>query len=271
ALSFLRIEYASPPRSSTPPPPPRPPAPAPSIAKGTPRSEGRDRRTNVISGCTDATAAPRLRNAASSSLPSAPLECTATLPFHSIVGASNRAADAMAASGTQNHTNRASTADKSVAARAPTCRANCFAFPNDAPRDRTITASIAYPACSSDRASADPRFPAPTIATRGFPAMPGSIAEAASGFFLFCFPRLTPSRTVYRGPVFTVTTDHVQEPGGVEVRRDIIRHSGSVVVLAVDDSRSTPGVLLERQYRHAAADYLWEIPAGRIDPGEKEL
>ena len=83
--------------------------------------------------------------------------------------------------------------------------------------------------------------------------------------------RLISSRTVYRGPVFTVTTDHVQEPGGVEVRRDIIRHSGSVVVLAVDDSASTPRVLLERQYRHAAADYLWEIPAGRIDPGEKEL
>jgi len=83
--------------------------------------------------------------------------------------------------------------------------------------------------------------------------------------------RLVSSRTVYRGPVFTVTTDYVQEPGGVEVRRDIIRHSGSVVVLAVDDSGATPRVLLERQYRHAASDYLWEIPAGRIDPGEKEL
>jgi ADP-ribose pyrophosphatase len=83
--------------------------------------------------------------------------------------------------------------------------------------------------------------------------------------------RLVSSRTVYRGPVFTVTTDHVQEPGGVKVRRDVIRHSGSVVVLAVDDSRATPRVLLERQYRHAASDYLWEIPAGRIDPGEQEL
>ena len=83
--------------------------------------------------------------------------------------------------------------------------------------------------------------------------------------------RLVSSRTVYRGPVFTVSTDHIQEPGGVEVRRDIIHHSGSVVVLAVDDSAATPRVLLERQYRHAAADYLWEIPAGRIDPGEKEL
>jgi len=61
------------------------------------------------------------------------------------------------------------------------------------------------------------------------------------------------------------------EPGGVKVRRDLIHHSGSVVVLAVDQIRSTPRVLLERQYRHAAADYLWELPAGRIDPGEAEL
>ena len=83
--------------------------------------------------------------------------------------------------------------------------------------------------------------------------------------------RLVSSRTVYRGPVFWVTTDQVLEPAGIKVRRDLIHHSGSVVVLAVDHSRSTPGVLLERQYRHAAGDYLWELPAGRIDPGEDEL
>jgi ADP-ribose pyrophosphatase len=83
--------------------------------------------------------------------------------------------------------------------------------------------------------------------------------------------RLISSRTVYRGPVFWVTTDEVQEPGGVRARRDIIHHTGSVVVLAVDESRSKPQVLLERQYRHAANSYLWEIPAGRIDPGEKAL
>jgi len=83
--------------------------------------------------------------------------------------------------------------------------------------------------------------------------------------------RLVSSRTVYRGPVFSVTTDHVEEPGGVRARRDVIHHSGSVVVLAVDDSGATPRVLLERQYRHAATDYLWELPAGRIDPGEQEL
>jgi ADP-ribose pyrophosphatase len=91
--------------------------------------------------------------------------------------------------------------------------------------------------------------------------------------------RLLSSRTVYRGPVFSITTDHVQEPGGIKVRRDLIHHSGSVVILAVDDyddhheslASSTPRVLLERQYRHAAGDYLWELPAGRIDPGEHEL
>jgi len=83
--------------------------------------------------------------------------------------------------------------------------------------------------------------------------------------------RIISSRTVYRGPVFWVTTDDVQEPGGVRARRDIIHHTGSVVVLAVDESRSKPHVLLERQYRHAANDFLWELPAGRIDPGEKPL
>ena len=39
----------------------------------------------------------------------------------------------------------------------------------------------------------------------------------------------------------------------------------------MDDSGKIPRVLLERQYRHAAGAYLWELPAGRIDPGENEL
>jgi ADP-ribose pyrophosphatase len=82
--------------------------------------------------------------------------------------------------------------------------------------------------------------------------------------------RIISSRTLYRGPVFWVTTDRVEEPGGVRARRDLVHHSGSVVVLALEDSGSVPRVLLERQYRHAAGDYLWELPAGRIDPGEDE-
>jgi len=83
--------------------------------------------------------------------------------------------------------------------------------------------------------------------------------------------RVISSRTVYRGPVFWVTTDMVQEPGGVRARRDIVRHSGSIVILAVDETGREPRILLERQYRHAAQSFLWELPAVRIDHGESEL
>jgi len=83
--------------------------------------------------------------------------------------------------------------------------------------------------------------------------------------------RVLSSQEVYRCPDFWVTRDDVYEPTGVHRSRDVVRHSGSVVVLAVDDSGAAPRVLLERQYRHAAGDYLWELPAGRIDPGEPEL
>jgi ADP-ribose pyrophosphatase len=83
--------------------------------------------------------------------------------------------------------------------------------------------------------------------------------------------RVLSSREVYRGPVFWITSDQVLEPSGVRVRRDIVRHSGSVVILAVDQTGSEPRVLLERQYRHAARQTLWELPAGRIDEGESEL
>jgi ADP-ribose pyrophosphatase len=87
----------------------------------------------------------------------------------------------------------------------------------------------------------------------------------------FKLAKVISSRVVYRGPVFHVTTDRVREPGGITVRRDVIRHSGSVVIMAVDDRSREPRVLLARQYRHPAQDYLWELPAGRIDPGESAL
>ena len=81
------------------------------------------------------------------------------------------------------------------------------------------------------------------------------------------------SKTVFQGKVFWVTRDEVQEPGGVTATRDVIRHNGSVVILAVDASKNPrdPGVLLIRQYRHAADKLLLELPAGRIEPGEKLL
>jgi ADP-ribose pyrophosphatase len=103
--------------------------------------------------------------------------------------------------------------------------------------------------------------------------------------------RVLSSRISYQGPVFSVTTDEVEEPGGVRARRDVIRHSGSIVILAVDESqpiesakaskkrsaeksknkKKEPSILLERQYRHAAQSMMWELPAGRIDDGETAL
>lgn len=83
--------------------------------------------------------------------------------------------------------------------------------------------------------------------------------------------RVLSSRLAYKGPAFSVTTDMVQEPSGIRARRDIVRHSGSVVILAVEESQSESRVLLERQYRHAAGRYLLELPAGRIDEGEAAL
>jgi ADP-ribose pyrophosphatase len=83
--------------------------------------------------------------------------------------------------------------------------------------------------------------------------------------------RILSRKLVYKGPVFWITSDRVEEPSGVRVLREVVRHAGSVVVLATKDGPPGPLVLLERQYRHAADDYLWELPAGRIDKGEKAL
>jgi len=81
------------------------------------------------------------------------------------------------------------------------------------------------------------------------------------------------SETVFKCPLFRVQHDKIVEPGGRQNERDVIRHNGSVVILALDNSKSKkdPWVVMERQYRHAANQYLWELPAGKIDEGEEPL
>ncbi len=81
------------------------------------------------------------------------------------------------------------------------------------------------------------------------------------------------SRISFKGKIFNVHTDKVQEPNGTVATRQVIHHNGSVVILAVDSSRKprNPDVILIRQYRYAAGQYLLELPAGRIEPGERPL
>ena len=86
-------------------------------------------------------------------------------------------------------------------------------------------------------------------------------------------PRLISSKLAYKGKVFSVFTDTVEEPGGNINVRDVIRHNGSVVILAVDESNNPndPDIIFERQYRHAAGQVLIELPAGRVEPKEATL
>ena len=80
--------------------------------------------------------------------------------------------------------------------------------------------------------------------------------------------RVLQSKVVYAGRVFGVRLDRVREPGGIVVTRDVVTHSGSVVLLPVfPDGR----ILLVRQYRHAVGQSLWELVAGRIEAGEAPL
>lgn len=77
--------------------------------------------------------------------------------------------------------------------------------------------------------------------------------------------KILKSETIYQGPVFGVRRDLVLEPGGIRTTREVITHSGSVVVLPVlPDGR----ILLIRQYRHATRQFLWELVAGRMEAGE---
>jgi ADP-ribose pyrophosphatase len=73
------------------------------------------------------------------------------------------------------------------------------------------------------------------------------------------------SKIVFKGKVFSVRRDEIVEPTGVTATRDMIAHPGSVVVMPVQDDGK---IVLIRQYRYAARQYLWELVAGRIDAGE---
>jgi ADP-ribose pyrophosphatase len=81
--------------------------------------------------------------------------------------------------------------------------------------------------------------------------------------------KIVSSNEKYKCGLFRVTEDKAVDPrNGFEIQRSVVRHIGSAVMMAVDDRKR---ILLVRQYRLPANANLWELPAGRLDPGEKPL
>jgi ADP-ribose pyrophosphatase len=80
--------------------------------------------------------------------------------------------------------------------------------------------------------------------------------------------KLVSSCERHRCRLFWVTEDHARDSSGFEIKRSIVRHAGSAVMMAVDNKRR---ILLVRQYRLPARANLWELPAGKLDPGETPL
>lgn len=76
------------------------------------------------------------------------------------------------------------------------------------------------------------------------------------------------SKTMYRGRLLDVREDEVRLPDGSTSRREYIVHPGAAVMLAMPDAHS---VVMERQYRYALREHVYELPAGKIDAGEDPL
>jgi ADP-ribose pyrophosphatase len=76
------------------------------------------------------------------------------------------------------------------------------------------------------------------------------------------------TRNIYTGKVVTLNVDTVQLPNGVTIDLETIRHPGAAAVVPIKDDGT---VVLIRQFRHAAGGFIYEIPAGKLSPGEDPL
>ena len=76
------------------------------------------------------------------------------------------------------------------------------------------------------------------------------------------------STEIYRGKLIRLKVDRIVEPSGVRAEREVVQHAGSVVVLAHTNDGH---IVLVRQYRYAVKQFLWELIAGGLEPGERPL
>jgi ADP-ribose pyrophosphatase len=75
-------------------------------------------------------------------------------------------------------------------------------------------------------------------------------------------------KSIYQGDVVDLGLESVQLPDGRRLNLEVVRHPGGAAVVALDERNH---ICLLRQYRHAAGGWLWELPAGKLDPGETAL
>ena len=75
-------------------------------------------------------------------------------------------------------------------------------------------------------------------------------------------------QSIYQGKVVDLGMETVLLPNGQNIELEIVRHPGGAAVLALDEQQR---VCMLHQYRHAVGGWLWELPAGKLDPGEPPL
>ncbi|MFQ5699758.1 MAG: NUDIX hydrolase [Myxococcota bacterium] len=75
-------------------------------------------------------------------------------------------------------------------------------------------------------------------------------------------------RVLYEGAFLRLEVERVELPNGNRIELEIVHHPGAAAVVPFLDAER---ILMLRQYRHAAGGYLWEIPAGKLEPGEDPL
>lgn len=80
--------------------------------------------------------------------------------------------------------------------------------------------------------------------------------------------KLLSSTEITNTPIFRVTLDRAIDPDGFEIKRAVVQHGGSAVIMPVDEKGR---ILLVKQYQPPARRYMWELPAGRVDEGETPL
>ena len=80
--------------------------------------------------------------------------------------------------------------------------------------------------------------------------------------------KINTSATVLRARTYRVVVDNITMPSGVTTDMHVLRHPGAAVIVPI---KAKNRVVLIRQYRHAVGDYIWEVPAGTLEPPEKPL